>query len=256
MSFDYQLLNVVGFASYSIFNCALYYSGTVQAEYYEEHHANNVVAANDVFFALHALFWTLLTFGQIFMYDRGGQRIHYVILFISVASMIVFTVYGIILLGWEHPTDTDATGFRSWLTYVTTLSYIKLGVTLIKYTPQAHLNWKRKCTIGWNIWNVLLDFTGGSLSVAQQLIDCAVTGNWSGISGDPVKFGLGMTSMVFDIVFMTQHYILYAHNNRCVQQASDGARYGDDQAGREKPESALLAAADGSTNAADEWAPI
>ena len=40
-------------------------------------------------------------------------------------------------------------------------------------------------------------------------MDCAVSGDWSGIEGDPVKFGLGFTSMVFDVIFMVQHYCLY-----------------------------------------------
>jgi cystinosin len=33
--------------------------------------------------------------------------------------------------------------------------------------------------------------------------------NWEGVTGDPVKFGLGFVSMVFDVIFMIQHYILY-----------------------------------------------
>jgi len=32
---------------------------------------------------------------------------------------------------------------------------------------------------------------------------------WSSIFGDLTKFGLGFFSILFDIVFMTQHYILY-----------------------------------------------
>jgi cystinosin len=56
---------------------------------------------------------------------------------------------------------------------------------------------------------VLLDFTGGLLSLAQLLMDCGVKGDWSGIEGDPVKFGLGLVSMVFDVVFMLQHYVLF-----------------------------------------------
>ncbi len=30
------------------------------------------------------------------------------------------------------------------------------------------------------------------------------------ITGDPVKFGLGFVSLFYDIVLMTQHYIIYA----------------------------------------------
>ena len=33
--------------------------------------------------------------------------------------------------------------------------------------------------------------------------------DWSGLTGNPVKFGLGNVSIIFDILFMTQHYILY-----------------------------------------------
>ena len=32
---------------------------------------------------------------------------------------------------------------------------------------------------------------------------------WNSIFGDLTKFGLGLFSVLFDILFMTQHYILY-----------------------------------------------
>lgn len=32
---------------------------------------------------------------------------------------------------------------------------------------------------------------------------------WNLIFGDPTKFGLGLFSLVFDIIFMIQHYCLY-----------------------------------------------
>lgn len=56
---------------------------------------------------------------------------------------------------------------------------------------------------------MLLDFTGGLLSVVQLCMDCGINGDWSGAVGDPVKFGLGFTSMVFDVIFMLQHYVLF-----------------------------------------------
>uniref|UniRef100_A0A2C9KX35 Uncharacterized protein n=1 Tax=Biomphalaria glabrata TaxID=6526 RepID=A0A2C9KX35_BIOGL len=58
----------------------------------------------------------------------------------------------------------------TWLTYLYYFSYIKLGVTLIKYIPQAYMNFRRKSTDGWSIGNVLLDFTGGSLSLLQMFL--------------------------------------------------------------------------------------
>lgn len=103
----------------------------------------------------------------------------------------------------------DQHSFFSWLNFVYALSYTKLGISFIKYMPQVYLNYTRGSTVGWNIWNVLLDFTGGALSVAQHLMDCGTTGNWSGITGNPVKFGLGFLSIFFDIIFMLQHYVFF-----------------------------------------------
>lgn len=49
-------------------------------------------------------------------------------------------------------------------------SYVKLFITLIKYVPQAYMNFRRKSTLGWSIGNILLDFTGGFLSICQMFV--------------------------------------------------------------------------------------
>jgi cystinosin len=55
----------------------------------------------------------------------------------------------------------------------------------------------------------LLDFSGGILSMLQLLIDSSLQADWSGLTGNPVKFGLANISLLFDIIFITQHYVLY-----------------------------------------------
>jgi cystinosin len=97
----------------------------------------------------------------------------------------------------------------SWLMLLYFLSYEKLFISTIKGVPQAHLNYTRKSTEGWSIHNILCDFTGGLFSVAQLLLDCWATDDWGGISGDPLKFGLGLVSMAFDVFFCVQHFCLY-----------------------------------------------
>jgi hypothetical protein len=37
--------------------------------------------------------------------------------------------------------------------------------------------------------------------------------DFSGITGNPAKFALGFVSIIFDIIFMIQHYCLYPSNN-------------------------------------------
>lgn len=75
--------------------------------------------------------------------------------------------------------------------------------------PQAIANYKRKSTIGWSITQQLLDFSGGVLSLAQLIIDSSLQADWSGLTGNPVKFGLANISIVFDVIFITQHFLLY-----------------------------------------------
>jgi len=67
----------------------------------------------------------------------------------------------------------------------------------------------RRSTLGWSITQQLLDFSGGLLSLLQLVIDSALQADWSGLTGNPVKLGLANISMLFDVVFMTQHYVLY-----------------------------------------------
>lgn len=77
------------------------------------------------------------------------------------------------------------------------------------FALQALFNYRRKSTIGWSIWNVLLDLTGGTLDLLQIVLQAVNVANWSAFIGNPVKFGLGFVSIFFDIIFIVQHYVLY-----------------------------------------------
>jgi hypothetical protein len=97
----------------------------------------------------------------------------------------------------------------NWLDFLYMMSYIKLIMTVVKYIPQVYLNYVRKSTIGWNVYNVILDFVGGIFSTAQLFLDSWITGHWAGISGFAIKLGLGIVSIFFDIVFLLQHFVIY-----------------------------------------------
>lgn len=88
---------------------------------------------------------------------------------------------------------------------------MKLVVTVVKYMPQAWANYKRKSTEGWSIGQVNLDLIGGILSILQLVIDSSLQDDWSGITGNPVKLGLGNVSIFFDLIFIIQRYVLYGH---------------------------------------------
>ena len=77
---------------------------------------------------------------------------------------------------------------------------------MFKYIPQIWWNWKRKSTHGWSIFNVIMDLTGGILSVGESLLRL-----WT----DPrftlnvVKMVLGALTIMYDTVFICQHFIFY-----------------------------------------------
>jgi len=60
--------------------------------------------------------------------------------------------------------------------------------------------------------------------LAQLVIDSTLENDWSGVTGNPVKFGLSNITIVFDIIFMLQHYVLYR----------DPKKYNDGEAEEER----------------------
>ncbi|KAJ1977205.1 hypothetical protein H4R34_003674 [Dimargaris verticillata] len=201
LSMDFLVYNVVGFACYSVYNLAFYASAAVRRQYADRNEGhNNLVRLNDVFFATHAFLIASFTLGQTFYYKRNAnQALSYV------AKAFLFTS-GIGIAALAIGISLGAT---MWIDLLYFFSYIKLLVSLIKYCPQVYINYKAQSTVGWSIHNILLDFTGGTLSMMQLLLDAGLAHNWGGVAGNPVKLGLGLISMAFDLVFMTQHYILY-----------------------------------------------
>ncbi|XP_033478254.1 cystinosin [Epinephelus lanceolatus] len=200
LNFDFLALNLTGFIAYSVFNIGLFWVPYIQEEFLKKNpNGINPVNANDVFFSLHAVLLCLVYICQAAVYERGGQRVSWIAMFLLAVGW-TFALVSLILAAVRQIT---------WLDYLYYFSYIKLAVTLIKYVPQAYMNYKKQSTEGWSIGNVLLDFTGGTLSILQMILQSYNNDEWRLIFGDPTKFGLGLFSVVFDILFMTQHYCLY-----------------------------------------------
>ncbi|MCL4150469.1 UNVERIFIED_CONTAM: hypothetical protein GTU68_056565 [Idotea baltica] len=216
LHFDFLTLNVLGFLVYSIFNIGLYYVSEIKSEYFHIHpYGVNPVQLNDVIFSVHALCACIILILQCIIYERGDQKISRTarsLLGTFIISSLVMLILGL-------------TSVILWINFLYFLSFIKLFITLIKYIPQAYYNFLRKSTSGWSIGNIILDFTGGSLSICQMLILAFNYNDWSSIFGDLTKFGLGIFSIMFDIFFMVQHYILYKDKEDYVNlaEASIGA---------------------------------
>ena len=202
LHFDFLYLNIIGWTAYSLYNGVFFWSGKVQNEYFNEHPEATVIPVhlNDVVFALHGFVLTSIQIVQCFIYDRGTQYITFFALVTGIPCWFF------IIISIELAFADVITFFRM----IKWISFAKLFVTFLKYCPQAYFNFKRKSTVGWSIHNILLDLTGGILSLMQLGIDCRISGNLKPVVGDPVKFGLSIISIGFDILFIMQHYVFYA----------------------------------------------
>lgn len=89
---------------------------------------------------------------------------------------------------------------------VSLMGYFKLSISFLKYLPQFYWNYKRKSTVGWSIFNIILDLTGGLLSFLQTALE-AIFGQ--DVSINIVKLILGIMVVFYDIGFIVQHYCLY-----------------------------------------------
>lgn len=193
LNFDFLALNLLGHTLYAIFNSSLYWITYIEDEYFQRFPRGlNPVELNDVVFSIHASVITALTITQCFFYEvikltpnanltpftdltpidslnliriqnfqRGDQRVS------NIARGIIAIFFVVIIV----TVIVASVGVWHWLDFLNTCGYIKLAITLIKYVPQAVMNYRRKSTVGWSIGNILLDFTGGILSMLQMLLN-------------------------------------------------------------------------------------
>ncbi|XP_050434646.1 cystinosin homolog isoform X2 [Adelges cooleyi] len=201
LNFDFICLNLLGFILYSMFNIGLWIP-EIEQEYFERFpRGHNPVQLNDIFFSVHAVFATLITVFQCICYERGDQQV-------SRTAKLILLLYSVIVAVLLIIVNLQTI---SWLDFLYYCSYIKLSITLIKYIPQAIMNYRRQSTVGWSIGNIFMDFTGGILSIFQMIINAYNYNDWESIFGDPTKFGLGLLSVIFDLLFFLQHYVFYSH---------------------------------------------
>ena len=208
LSFDFEVYNLLGFTGYSIY--------TIWG-YVDNHIGTGTVSIQDIIFAVHAFTLTVVTIIQvIYYYDKNDPDQKVSPVCITIVICLVWGVLQIILieriLGLYDPHAKEGSKFV--FNSVIYLGWCKVFISLIKYIPQVISNYKRKSTEGWNIHNILLDFTGGTFSFGQNIVDVIrneynLTPDGQSASLNIAKFALSFVSIFFDIIFVIQHYCLY-----------------------------------------------
>lgn len=227
LAIDFPLLNVLGFTVYTISTTCFLYSPTIRDQYAARHprSPDPTVRFNDLAFGVHAVILVVITYSQFYpslwgFQTSSLQRSSRIVLGIVYGSIIA--VIAVSVFVWIHsgPRDQDALDW-AWIDVIYIFGHIKLLATFVKYIPQAWINFKRKSTRGWSIGQILFDISGGVLSLLQLIIDASFQGDWSGITGNPLKLGLANVSIFFDLIFITQHYILYREESRVTLKSVD-----------------------------------
>ncbi|XP_004488939.1 cystinosin homolog [Cicer arietinum] len=217
LNFDFVVLNLTKHTSYLIYNASLYFSSAIQKQYRDKYGQKQMipVAANDVAFSVHAVLLTAVSLFQIAIYDRGSQKVSKI-------------AYGIVIVAWTTATVCFFVALHNhhWLWLLSIFTIIQVCMTVIKYIPQAVMNFMRKSTDGWSIENILLDFSGGLANYAQMAMQSIDQGSWVNFYGNIGKLLLSLVSVFFDILFMCQHYVLYPEKKR-KSEASPEAKTSD-----------------------------
>lgn len=116
---------------------------------------------------------------------------------------------------------TKVVPYYEYFNPVACLGYSKLTIGFVKYTPPVYYNYKRKSTKGWSIWNIIFDLMGGIFSFASGSIE---VGNGLNVT----KLILAILTIVYDMIFIVQHYCIYPKSSEKKSFYLDEAATGDE----------------------------
>jgi cystinosin len=209
LNFDYLAFSLLGYAAYALFNCSLYFVPLFRDSYAAAYpHSHIPVELNDVFFSLHGVAASSLLLLQCAVFERAGQALS-TIGVVVVSSVVLLSGCQLIALVLNY---IDPLSFAYFF------SYVKVALTLGKYVPQAVFNYRRKSTSGWCIQNILLDINGGCLSIVQMVLLAIDYADQRYFTTNLAKLAIGGISILFDILFLTQHYVLYRNEDQSDRQ--------------------------------------
>ena len=189
-SINYLMLNFLGYTYYSTYNVYGY-------KYNASYNSSGQLHISDCIFAIHGLFMTSVHIVLVLYYPRTTNRVKIIWLGFAVMSIMALGIYAII----DQKVES----------IVKLMGLMKVAISFVKYVPQVYLNCIRRTTLSWSTTNVFLDLTGGLLSFLQIIIDYIDKGKSTQFSSNlnTAKFLLGIVTVVFDIIFLFQRFVLF-----------------------------------------------
>lgn len=197
LSFDLWWYNLTSFVAYFLYCFITYFEDL-------NHKRSRRVTPSDMGFVSVSLLAIIIIIVQMTYYGSEGQRIS------SFAYTVIVILWAICL----YNVFISFLGYLPWwdsseYSTIAYLGYVKDLISFIKYVPQAWINFRDKTTQGWNIDCIMFDLMGGTFSVGQQVVDSINQNDWSVMFGNIPKLALSAESIIFDFLFLAQHYVLY-----------------------------------------------
>lgn len=227
ISLDFLYMNLVGYLCYTTSLCMLFFNNFVREQYATKytpvdlaHHLHYpLIKANDVAYTVHGLLCVIVVYYQVHFtnYKKSRAQLH-VSPYTKALLLIVCTscslAVGCVIF---FPARTPI----RLLDVAELLGFVKVCMSTSKYIPQLIYNQQRKSTKGWAINSTILDITGGSLSLAQLFMDGYINNNIGSVLGNTSKLALALVSMIFDILFLIQHFVLFPERQPDVISLND-----------------------------------
>lgn len=152
-----KVLTKTGFFAYFVSNLVFFYSPLIREQYDRRHEGlAPTVQINDIWFAGHGFLMSVITASQYFLPhvwgfrpSHGSKPSRFIMgVFSGCIIGVVFIVLVVLRSPFRNSVDGDVV--RSswvWLDATYAISYVKLVVTLIKYTPQVIVNYKNRSVL-------------------------------------------------------------------------------------------------------------
>jgi cystinosin len=156
----------------------------------------------DMIFIYHTVFVIIIQLIQCIIYDvllpliqKGKNKL-------SPKTVIIISSVTLVIVLETILTVCDVVQWYTYWNPLTVVGYGKLVMTFVKCTPEVYWNYQRKSTKGWSILGIFLDLIGGTFSFASGEISVE-----NGLN--LIKVILGFISVIYDLIFCFQHYVLY-----------------------------------------------
>lgn len=189
-SLDFQIFNIFGFGFYTISNIHYLYQNGL-----------NFNSSLDLIFSTHAFLISIIILILTFYYPKKKNKGHfgsYIMIFIFfVMAVIFFFVNKFFVFGSENDL---------WI-------FMGMGksiVSTLKYLYQIYLNRDRGTTEGFSVGNIVLDLSGGFLSLLQVFLEIwSVGGGFFDDRTNVPKIGLAFVVIFFDFVLLYQFFFVF-----------------------------------------------